>query len=142
MPDVRRWLESLRSSLRTAVCAHRRDRCNGLALAHSHRLPRIVIVRFVIDSRLESSGRGKCSDDRTKKTVWGTDGDESRSSRTRRMGGKYRSGARTPRCRFSQVSRSFRASLLETNARNGQKAPWLNDPPSPVRTDNERPARG
>lgn len=45
---------------------------------------------------------------------------------------------------FSESLVLFRASLLETNVyyRDGQKTPWLNDPPSPVRTDNGRPARG
>lgn len=46
-----------------AVCVHRRG--PDAQRPHSRiRLPRIAITRFVIDSRLESSGRGKCSDDR------------------------------------------------------------------------------
>lgn len=96
-----------------AVCVHQRDRGNDLAFAFAstatHR-DRPIRNRF---SRLESSGRGKCSDDREEEE--GTGGERVPVLEDEEDGRKVPKWS-TPRWRFSQVPRFFPSSLLETDA--------------------------
>lgn len=124
-----------------AVCVRRRRRrrSRSLSLSRSHRLPRIAIARFVIDSRLSRAVAVESVATIGKKRIAGGGGQVLENEEDGRKVPKWS----TPRWRFSRVPRFFPSSLLETDAyrETDKRCRGLMILPSPVRTDNGRPAR-